>query len=373
MSSRGGCWPTEQQEQLLRAALLSGPESLQAWESWRNGVDDVMTLDAGSVRMLPLLYRNLKAQGVDHPWMGRFRGTYRKAWYQNRVLLHHAAEVLRALTSAGLPSMVLKGAALASSAYGDLALRPMNDVDVLVRTEDAQAAMAIFDESGLRPTHSVALGRMRVTHSVCFVDRAGRQIDLHWHVLEDDCRVHADDAFWARAVRMEIDGVETRALDTTDQLFHTCAHGARWNRVPPYRWVADAAVIVRTGVVDWDRLVDLAEHHLVVPQILHPLGYLVDLLDLEVPATTLERLARLGVLRWMEREYRLKTLPETILRRVLQLWFQHRRIRGGSFGLNQLTAFPGYLVGRWGMASISDFSRFVRAELAQRLNRKLAR
>jgi hypothetical protein len=156
-------------------------------------------------------------------------------------------------------------------------------------------------------------------------------------------------------------------MDLTDLLFHTCAHGARWCRVPPYRWVADAAVIVRSGGVDWDRLVDTAHRHLVVLQIQRPLEYLVKLLDLEVPQRALERLSPRGVPRWLRREYRLKTLPETIPRRFALIWYQHRRLRGGAGGADRLTAFPGYLMRRWGLNSVGDFAWFFRAELDQRL------
>jgi hypothetical protein len=367
MSPPGGCWPTAQQRQLLRAALLGGPDGLRAWEAWRDGVGDIMELDAGSVRLLPMLYQNLKTEGVDHPWMGRLRGTYRKAWYQNRMLLHHAAKVVRALTEAGLPAMVLKGAALAPSVYGDIALRPMNDVDVLVRTRDLEAALGVFPGLGLHPGHSLAPGRLRLTHALGFVDAGGRQIDLHWHVLEDDCRPDADEAFWANAVGAEIDGAETLTLDLTDHLFHTCAHGARWNRVPPYRWVADAAMIVRTGKVDWNRLVDTAVRHRVVPQIQHPLEYLVESLELEIPGEVLGRLAALETPGWQRREYRHKTRPETIPRRFALIWYQHRRLRGGAGGIGRLATFPGYLIQRWGLSSPSEAVRFFKTELAQRV------
>jgi len=366
MSRRGGCWPTPRQELLLRAALLRGPDGLRAWESWRDGVRDIMALDAGSIRMLPLLYRTLESQQVDHPWMGRLRGTYRKAWYQNRMLLHRGAVVVRALTAAGLPTMVLKGAALAPSVYEDIAQRPMNDVDILVRTGDLDAAMGIFADLGLRPIHSLARERLQLTHAVGFVDDSGRQVDLHWHVLEDDCREDADDTFWANAVPTEIDGVRTTTLDLTDQLFHTCAHGARWNRVPPYRWVADAAVIVRSGGIRWDRLVDTALRHRVVPQILRPLEYLVKLLDLEVPAETLGELSACHVPQWLQREYRHKTLPETVPRRFALIWYQHRRLRDGAGGPSLPLSFPSYLSLRWGLRSIGEFARFVRIEAAQR-------
>jgi hypothetical protein len=50
---QGGCWPTEQQELLLKAALLKGEPAIQAWERWVSQVD-INDLDQGSLRLTPL-------------------------------------------------------------------------------------------------------------------------------------------------------------------------------------------------------------------------------------------------------------------------------------------------------------------------------
>ena len=37
-------------------------------------------------------------------------------------------------------------------------------------------------------------------------------------------------------------------LDPTDQLFHTCAHGVKWEPVPSLRWIVDAAMILKDPI-----------------------------------------------------------------------------------------------------------------------------
>ena len=49
------CWPSRQQELLLKASLLRGKEALSAWEEWRSDVD-IEQVDVASHRLLPLLY-----------------------------------------------------------------------------------------------------------------------------------------------------------------------------------------------------------------------------------------------------------------------------------------------------------------------------
>src|SRR4051794_33088149 len=60
--------PSPRQTLLLRAALMCGERSVQAWHGWREGgeLDD---LDPASFRLLPLVYRNLLAAGLEDPEM----------------------------------------------------------------------------------------------------------------------------------------------------------------------------------------------------------------------------------------------------------------------------------------------------------------
>ncbi len=65
----GGCRPTPQQELLLRAAIIKGPGSIEAWRQWKSGVD-IEKLDPASFRMLPHLYRILQSNGIGDPPRG---------------------------------------------------------------------------------------------------------------------------------------------------------------------------------------------------------------------------------------------------------------------------------------------------------------
>ena len=366
MSTRGGCWPSAEQEHLLRAALLSGDEARCAWEAWLARAPSFEALDHGSLRLLPLLYGNLRALGVDHPHLALLKGTYRKAWYQNTLLLQDLAALLRALHAAGVPTLILKGAALVRTVYPDVASRPLGDVDVLVRGDDAVRGIEVLRRAGLRPSHPVTPGRLPLVHSVGFEGPAGRKVDLHWHLVEEDCRPGADDGFWERAVPATVESVKTLALDATDHLFHACVHGARWQREPPLRWVADATLLARTGAVEWDRLIGLGERHRLVLPLLHALRYLESRRLVAVPDSIPERLAALPVAAWERREFHLKTRPHSYLRRLQFHWYNHRRLAEGARPLARLWSFPRYLIARWGLVGIGEAPGFIYRELRAR-------
>jgi hypothetical protein len=52
---------------------------------------------------------------------------------RNMRRCHELSKVLRILQNDGIPVIVLKGAALAEVVYGNIALRSMSDVDLLVK------------------------------------------------------------------------------------------------------------------------------------------------------------------------------------------------------------------------------------------------
>src|SRR5436190_3352548 len=95
------CWPTAQQEMLLRAALLQGQDAIEAWTRWKSSVD-LQHLDAGSRRLLPQLYRNLRDQGIDDPFVTGLKTLYRRTWSDNQLLFHEVSSLLVAFRNAGI-------------------------------------------------------------------------------------------------------------------------------------------------------------------------------------------------------------------------------------------------------------------------------
>jgi hypothetical protein len=293
-------WPTPEQEDLLASALLPPADARAAFLRWSaRGVDG---LDLGSRRLLPLVYRNLEHSGVDETQLQPLREAYVRTAAANTALFERLASVLRALAAASLPSLVLKGPALAVLHYRDAGVRPMRDLDVLVRAAHFERARGVVEGLGF-----VAAERM--LHAVTFRDAEGRELDLHRRLVHASlfARPGSDDAFWDAAVPLEIAGAASLALGPADQLLHTFEHGLRYSaRVAPLRWVADAAAVLRTSAVDWDRLASLAEERLLTLPAGDGVAYLERLLGARagVPAGLAPRLKQRRVPRWVALDYR---------------------------------------------------------------------
>jgi len=351
---QGGFWPTEQQELLLRAALLNGRDAADAWKEWRSRVDidDINLLDPGSYRLLPLLYRNLNNQGVEDPLMMRLKGVYRLTWYKNQMLFHAMANILRSFHDAGIETMVLKGAALTLLCYKDYGLRPMNDFDVLIRPEKALPAIRLLKTIGCTPMYFVPTEEyMSVSYSHGFRNGAEQEFDLHWHMLFQSRGGSADDDFWDGAITADINGVAIEALNPTDQLLHVCIHGARWNVTPPFRWVADAITVLNTSQagIDWNRLIGQAEKRRLILPLMDTLNYLKEVFDAPIATGVLKRLQDVPVPRTERMEYKIAVSPPTQWRAVLDLWCQHSRLAGNVGLTRRITGFPNFLENIWGI------------------------
>jgi hypothetical protein len=346
---RGGSWPTPDHTRLLRAALFTGEAGRRALDEWRarTALDD---LDPGSRRLLPLLYTRLVAESAGDPLLPRLEQAYRDTAAGNRVLLQAIAGVVRTLNRAAIPTLVLKGLALLVRGLIPVGARPMADADLLVPETRALAARDELLGTGWQPVDPVDVDLLAVRHSIGFVSAAGARLDLHWHVLAECLEPGADDTFWQAAEPVEVGGAPSRTLSAADMLLHTVVHGVRWSRMPPVRWAADAAILLRSArpPVDWDRLADEAERRRLVLPVGDALGYLHDALELPVPDAVRTRLSRVAVSIGERIEHRLRMGRRTLWRQALLHWFRHRRLSPGGTLLADFARFPAYVRRRWG-------------------------
>lgn len=341
-----GWRPTFQQELLLRAALSRGDEVLTSWLRWK-GCTDLDSLDGGSARLLPLVYRNLGLHGVEDPDTERLKAEYVHTWCHNEILFDELAALLRTFQAEGVETLVLKGAALALHFYKDAGLRPMSDVDVLVRPGKAHSAIRLLHRAGWKTIYESPEVLIPYQHAVEFSDGRGHRLDLHWKVLWDGRQEISDDVFWEGAVPIEINGVPTSTPGPTAHLLHVCVHGAAWNDLPPLRWVADAVTVLRTAgtEIDWDGLIRQVRARRLMLPMRDALGYLQSFPDAHIPADVL-RTVRGMPASYKERVlYRIRSGRNRRLRKinVLYYWYGAWRLSDNPRPLHKFSEFIRYL------------------------------
>jgi hypothetical protein len=339
---------------VLRAALLDGDAALSAFREWVGGIDLAADFDPATFGLLPLLYENLRRLGIRHPLMGRLKGAYRLAWYRNHKLFDDLRPSLASLAQAGIRTMLLEGAALVFHAYGNHALRPMLDLDVLVPAGQAPQAIDVLRGMGWRPDSPTSPEFFRYRHALCLVDAAQREIDLHWHCLFELSGPGDDDFLWATARPLDFNGSATLAPDPTGHLIITILHGLRWNPAPPIRWIPDAMVLLRHAgpEVAWGRLVEFGQDRRLSCRLHLGLSYLRERFDAPVPAPVLAALQGRGVsmLERIENTVVLRDRRPLHARPIGSLWIilaEYCRYACHAGGWDFVNGFVHYLRFRW--------------------------
>ena len=258
----GGWLPSPAQKSLLRACISSDAAVANAaFQDWLRRMRG-QSFDSASWRLLPILARNLRNQGVSHPILDDIEPIHRYIWLRNKIHLNRAARMLNTLNGQENRCIALKGASLLLRCYGDPGLRSMEDFDVLIHTENAwNTVQFLINEGWQAPFIKSRLDQRWLAshHSLNFIGPDDTRLDLHWHIFPERVEDGADAGFWENAVPLEVGDAEALALDWTDEFLTACVHGIRWERVPPIRWIVDAhAIMNAAGTINWNRLYDRA-------------------------------------------------------------------------------------------------------------------
>ena len=319
--------------------------------------------------LLPLLYHALRRRGVDDPLLTEFEAVYLRTRLRNRLLLDRAGLLLDRLAEAGIPSMLLKGAALVHPYYdGDPGLRPMADVDIAVPTGRAVEAVDVVRRAGWVPRGPVTPSFLRSNHAAVFDDPHGDQCDLHWHVFSECRRPGADDALWQASHERDLVGRRIRVLSPSDQLLHVCVHGARWACEPRLRWIADAWLILARSTIDWPRVVDQARRRRFVIRMRDSLGFLRERMAADVPDVVLAALSAHPTDRLERFESRVLRRRRGLWGTLPVFWCHHRRMHDGG-AISAALTLPVYLQHVWGCPTLGA----VPAAAVVRVVRRLAR
>lgn len=275
-------------QRLLVAAFGRVEHATAAWLAW-SGERDLGALDPGELRLLPPVYHNLRAAGVDDAEIASIvKQMTRSMFVRTRLILHDAALTVALLDERGIDSMLLKGAALVAGGYCDARTRPMSDFDLLVRPADATAVASLLAEAGWR--HSFDRTALATRHAALF-EKQERCCDLHWWALWELRDAGADERFWRGAEGASIDGVKVRILRPEHQLLHVIVHGTRAFDTA-VRWIGDALAVLRTRgeAFDWELFAREAEARNVAHPVGDALAYLNETFEASVPVDWIDAL-----------------------------------------------------------------------------------
>lgn len=185
----------------------------------------------------PYLYHRLKAVRpadlLPPETEQRMKESYLQNASRNVRLFHELGKVLRALKERGVPVIVLKGGHLAELVYASIALRPMGDIDLLVRKQDLEAAAEVLVRMGYgtdKP-YRIETHADVARHLPDFTSKSGLFIEIHQSIITPGTPFNVDiDQLWGNAVHARIAGSDAQALAPEDLLVYLCVHTSYQHR-----------------------------------------------------------------------------------------------------------------------------------------------
>ena len=218
---------------LLRCCLRIGDEGVTAARLEHLSLSDWDAVIQQSARhgVSPLLYWRMENLGaairIPASTLRELREAYLSSAARNMRLLHELSRVLRALQSDGTPVIALKGVHLAEVVYGNIALRPMGDVDLLVRKADLSGVVSRLLEIGYRPSRRfyVEVECAASQHVPPLYKSGAAPLEIHWSIARPTSPFAIDlDGLWQRARPTIISGIQALALSPEDLVLHLCLH-----------------------------------------------------------------------------------------------------------------------------------------------------
>ena len=157
---------------------------------------------------------------------------------KNALIFEELKKVLGLFNQSKLQIIVMKGAALAETIYGNLALRPMSDIDLLVKKEDLHQVDELLKKLGYSPAdRSVDDVDFTSTYLTTLDYRNSAKnspsFHIHWHFVNSTIpnesyinHIKMDD-IWQDAVKTNIADIETWVMSPHHLIIHLSEHALR--------------------------------------------------------------------------------------------------------------------------------------------------
>jgi hypothetical protein len=271
------------------AVLVAARGLADAWEAVGAVIE--------SERIGPLLHQTA-GPIVPPPVAEQLHLRYHATALHNLLLLRELQTCLRALTAAAVPVIVLKGAALIETVYGNVALRPMGDVDLLVQERDLSATRRMLDGLGYEArrieTHPGAVTEFENEVAFCKPGKFDAWVDIHWGLFDSPYYQHriAMDWFWQSARPAPIADVPALVLGPEALLIHLCGHLALHHMHTGLLWWYDVAAVLAAyrEEIDWAALLAHTQEYGLLLPVRTVLSRIVDEWGAAIPADVLHTL-----------------------------------------------------------------------------------
>ena len=249
-------------------------QQASAFTAW-----DCLAAEAEVHGLAPLVYTRLQAAGVSLPLAVKreLQGLTVRHRLANQIRMQVLAEILTTFEAAGISALVLKGAALSQLLYPHPGLRPMRDLDLLIKKAEARHAQNLLAELGfIAPAPAASnLPDKHLPAAIRQIEGVSVSVELHHNLFNNDYHVSMTfEQVSDTALCFRLSGTPAYTLGYEEMLWHLCEHVTYHATIwEPIRliWVADVVGFAERFVneINWSRLAYHYPHALKVLSLFH--------------------------------------------------------------------------------------------------------
>jgi hypothetical protein len=212
--------------------------------------------------MAPLVYSHFQAANITIPEDSRraLMALTLRHRRSNDIRYSVLADLLAALRDEDIGVLVLKGAALALTVYSRPGLRPMRDIDILVRKRDALRAQMMLVDLGFQAIVPQSVDES-TTHHLPVAQREEDgltvSVEVHFRLLPYTEHALTYEELITNATSFSVNEIAAKTLSNEDMLWHIYRHSFALPQIDQSLrlvWVADFISVVEKYVdeIDWD-------------------------------------------------------------------------------------------------------------------------
>ncbi len=255
----------------------------------------------------PRVYRNLNSicPYVPEATLDALRSFFFSNAQYNLLLARELLSLVKLFDTNQISAIPFKGPLLAIQAYGDISLRQIADVDLIVHPRDVLRVKELMFKEGFRLAHPMDRAQegifLRANCEFTFVrDHPALAVDVHWDIAPKYFYTPFDlEQIWRRLVPVMLAGTKILTLAPEDLLLVLCVHGARhvWERLD---WICGVAELLRTHPeLEWDRLIKYAQESGAERMLLLGLNLAEKLLAANLPSGIKDRIRADGAVSFL--------------------------------------------------------------------------
>ena len=295
----------------------------------------------------PIIYKNLQTMNLEliPPWViHSLKENYKQSVVKTTTSYSDLSVLLKEFEQNNIHAIVIKGAAIAEKLYKDISLRPMEDIDFLVKKSDWPIIRRILAKEGFKNSEGLDLLELENNSSTimnrhfCYRNQNGTKLEFKFNLFALDFPKSSDaEEYWRDAQEIKIADVSSLTLSNEDQFLFLAARMANVG----FRyllWFLDLKEFLFSHKdLDWQAIVKKATRKKVSLALYYSLRILKDkLLVEEIPDNVFDQIQ-----------------PHQTKRRILDFLFGYNNIgfrgTGRRKGLWHFFAYHCLLLDKFGL------------------------